>query len=115
MMMIISSAVSEEKRGELIKKFSKMASAETFVEKLGMRKFATPINYRTEGFYVLMHFECEPGNIKKMQDLLVITEGVERFMFVTKNEKQLEADRIRRAKRAEKREAMAAEKTQAEK
>jgi len=100
-MMIVSSAVTEEKRGELINKFSKMASSKTKVEKLGLRKFTTPINYRDQGFYVLMHFEAEPSIVAEMTKIMNITDGVERFVFIAKNEKMLAADAERREKRAQ--------------
>ena len=101
LMLVFASNVAEEKRNTLIEKFSKMASPKTVVEKWGMKKFAYPINYRNEGFYVLMHFACAPDNIKKMQDLFVITDGVVRFMFVAKDEKMLEADKARKAAKRE--------------
>jgi len=101
LMLVFASNVTEEKRNTLIEKFSKMASPKTAVEKWGMKKFSYPINYRNEGFYVLMHFECAPDNIKSMQDAFVITDSVVRFMFVVKDEKMLEADKARKAARRE--------------
>jgi len=109
-MMIISSSVSEEKRGDLITKFSKMASPKTTVEKWGIKKFAYPIDKRGEGFYVLMHFAAESDKVAEMTKLMNITDGIVRFMFVAKDDKQLAADEARRnAKRA----ARAAQQTQA--
>ena len=99
-MMIVSSAVTEEKRGEIINKFSKMASPKTKVEKLGLRKFVTPINYRDSGFYVLMHFEAATTIVAEMTKIMNITDGVERFVFIVKDEKMLAADAERREKRA---------------
>ena len=109
-MLILGSHITEEKRGELIKKFSKMASTDTMVEKMGMRKFSVPINYRKEGFYVLMHFRADNAKIAEMTKLMNITDGVERFMFVQKTDGQLEYDAERRAKRA----AARAERTEKE-
>lgn len=100
-MMIVSSAVTEEKRGELVKKFSKMASPSTTVEKLGLRKFSVPINYREQGFYVLLHFEASPEVVAEMTKVMNITDGVERFIFIAKDEKMLAADVERKAKRLE--------------
>ncbi|MCL2569783.1 MAG: 30S ribosomal protein S6 [Firmicutes bacterium] len=100
MMMIISRDTTEEKRADIIKKFSKMASTNTIVEKWGMKKFAYPIDYKSEGFYVLFHFQAGPEVIKQMTDAMNITEGVARYIFVIKDEKMLEADAKRRAMRA---------------
>ena len=59
LLYIIASDVPEEKREELIKKFSsyiesKGGSVEG-IDKWGMRKYAYPINFKNEGFYVLMN------------------------------------------------------------
>ena len=85
-LFIIDSDISEEKRAELIVKFAKMASSSTKTEKWGMKKFATPINYKKEGFYVLMNFDAEPEVPEKIAKLMNITEGVVRYMFVDKSE-----------------------------
>ena len=103
-MLIFASNLPEDKREDLIKKYSKMAG-ETRVEKLGMRKFATPINYRNEGFYVLLHFAGTPTAIAEMTKSMRITDGVERFLFVAKDEKQIAYDAERKAKRAAARES----------
>lgn len=113
-MMIISSKVSEEKRGKLIEQFSKMASPKTVVEKWGMRKFAYPIEYKSEGFYVLLHFSADKNKVAEMTKLMNITDGIIRYVFVNKNEKMLEADAQRRAARKAAKEAKAAVDTSAE-
>jgi len=100
-MMIIANNVSEDKRTALVKKFADMASKKTSVEKWGLKKFATPINYRKDGYYVLLHFEADNETVGRMTALMNITEGVERFMFIVKDEKMLAADKARKAKRAE--------------
>jgi len=95
---IIENTVNEEKRKELIDKFSKMAGSDCKIEKWGMKKFATPINYKKDGFYVLMNFTSLPEVPKKIADLMNITEGIVRYMFVNKegvkvNPKRKEAPR----------------------
>ena len=47
-----------------------------------MRKFAYPIKFQNEGFYVLMTFEAEAGLIREMENALNIFEPVVRKMFV---------------------------------
>ena len=98
-MIIMSASLSEEKRGDLITKFSKMASPKTTVEKWGLRKFAYPINYKNEGFYVLFHFTADEKKVAEMTALMNITDGIIRFVFVKKDEKMLAADAERRAAR----------------
>ena len=100
-LFIIANNVTEEKRNELINKFAKMASGETKVEKShpwGMRKFATPIDYKKDGFYVLMNFASTPDVPKKIGDLMNITDGIVRFMFVCKEENTRQAKRMAKKK-----------------
>ena len=82
---IIANDVTEAKRNELIEKFSKMAGESCKVEKWGMKKFATPINYKKEGFYVLMNFENESEVPGKIGALMNITDGIVRYMFIEKS------------------------------
>lgn len=88
LLYIISSDVAEEKREEIIKKFtsyveSKKGTVEG-VDKWGMRKFAYPINFKTEGYYVLMNITMDPEEIDPMAKLMNITEGIVRQIFVRK-------------------------------
>jgi small subunit ribosomal protein S6 len=98
-MFIISADTPETKREELIKQFAKMAGTDTVAEKWGMRKFATPINYKAQGFYVLLNFKSEPAVPNKMRDLMNITDGIVRHLFVAKNEEMLAQDIIRKQNR----------------
>lgn len=103
---IIASNVAETTKTELISKFQKMAGTGATVEKWGLKKFATPIDYRTEGFYVLMNFSTTDTElVAKIRDLMNITEGIVRHQFVCKDEKQIAQDVARKAARREAREA----------
>ena len=106
---IIASNVEEAARIELINKFQKMAGSGTSVEKWGLKKFATPIDYRKEGFYVLMNFSGDAELVKKMSGLMNITEGVVRYMFVGKDDKQIAQDIARKQARREARAAREAQ------
>ena len=98
---IIANNVSEEKRNEMIDKFQKMSGTDAKIDKWGTRKFATPIDYRKDGFYVLMNFTADNETVGKMSKLMNITEGLVRYMFIVKDEKQIAADATRRVQRAE--------------
>ena len=54
------------------------------VDKWGMRKFAYPINYKTEGYYVLMNFEAEPAVPAELERQMRNDEIVVRFMVTKK-------------------------------
>ncbi len=88
LLYIISSDVAEEKREEIISKFASYVEAKGGVvegiDKWGMRKLAYPINFKNEGFYVLMNMTFDPNEIDAMAKLMNITEGVVRQMFVRK-------------------------------
>ncbi len=91
LLYIIASDVSEEKREELIKKFSSYVEAKggtiEGIDKWGMRKLAYPINFKTEGYYVLMNITIAPQEVEPMAKLMNITEGIVRQMFVKKESK----------------------------
>ncbi|MCI8556112.1 MAG: 30S ribosomal protein S6 [Clostridia bacterium] len=88
LLYIISSDASEEKREELIAKFSSYIVSKggvvEGVDKWGMKKLAYPINFKNEGFYVLMNIQLDPNEVDPMAKLMNITEGVIRQMFVKK-------------------------------
>ena len=89
LLYIIASDVPEEKIEELIKKFSsyiesKGGSVEG-IDKWGMRKYAYPINFKNEGFYVLMNITMKSEDVNPMAKLMNITEGIERQLFVIKD------------------------------
>jgi small subunit ribosomal protein S6 len=52
------------------------------VDKLGMKKFAYRINFKTEGFYVLMNFEAPANLVSEMNKSMNIADLVVRQMFV---------------------------------
>ena len=88
LMFIIASDVSEEKREELIAKQKAYVESHKgtvdAVEKLGMKKLAYPINFKNEGFYVLMNVSLNPNEVDAMSKLMNITDGIIRHMFVRK-------------------------------
>ena len=47
---------------------------------------AYPINYKTEGYYVLMTFTSEPSFPKELDRVLRITDGIMRSLIVCKGE-----------------------------
>ena len=85
---IIEAGVSDEKREELINKVTSLVTdnkgeAEE-PEKWGVKKFAYPINYKNEGYYVLMNFKANENVPKVLESQLRITDGIVRFMIVAK-------------------------------
>jgi len=88
LLFIISSDVAEEKREEIIKKMASYVESKGGVvdgtDKWGMKKLAYPINFKNEGFYVLMNLTLPAGEVDAMAKLMNITEGIVRQQFVRK-------------------------------
>ena len=88
LMYIVSSDANEEQREALIEKFKAFVEAKagvvTGLDKLGTKKFAYPINFKTEGFYVLMNFEAPASVIGELNNAMNIADFVVRQIFVRK-------------------------------
>ena len=88
LMYIISSTATEEQREALIEKYKSFVESKggvvTGVDKLGMKKFAYAIDFKSEGFYVLMTFEAPANVVSEMNKSMNIADLVVRQMFVRK-------------------------------
>ena len=86
---IIDPAQGEEAIAATVAKFQALAEqngSNVVVEEWGKRKLAYAIDYKTEGYYVLMNFTSEPAFPKELNRVLGITEGVIRSMIISKGE-----------------------------
>ncbi len=88
MLYIIEAGLSDENKEELISKVQGMiernGGKNVQVEKWGVRKFAYPINYKNEGFYVLANFEAPETAIVSLDRQMLITDGIVRQMIIAK-------------------------------
>ncbi len=88
LMFIISSDASDEKKEALIAKFKayieERKGTVDGIDKIGMKKLAYPINFKNEGYYVLMNITFSPEEVDAMNKLMTITDGIVRQMFVRK-------------------------------
>ncbi|MGN1258908.1 MAG: 30S ribosomal protein S6 [Christensenellales bacterium] len=88
LLYIISSELTDEQKEDLMKKvegiITKNGGVIESVEKSGIKKFAYPINYRAEGYYVLVNFTAEGDAPNTIGKVLNITDGVVRQMIVAK-------------------------------
>ena len=57
------------------------------VNEWGKRRFAYPINYVTEGYYVLVSYKSNADFPQELERQFGITEGILRYMTTTKCEK----------------------------
>ena len=86
---IVDPALGEEGIANLVANFKSLAEqngSAVEVEEWGSRKLAYPIDYKTEGYYVLMSFTSEPSFPKELDRVLGITEGIMRSLIVCKGE-----------------------------
>ena len=85
---IIDPAQSEEAIAATVAKFQTLAeqNGSDVVDEWGKRRLAYSIDYKTEGYYVLMSFTSGPEFPKELDRILGITEGIMRSMIVCKGE-----------------------------
>ena len=86
---IIDPAQGEEAIAATVEKFKALAekhSSVVAVEEWGKRRLAYAIDYKTEGYYVLMSFTSDPAFPKELDRVLGITDGILRSMIVCKGE-----------------------------
>ena len=86
---VLDPAQGEENTAALVAKFKTLAEqngSAVEVEEWGNRKLAYPINYKTEGYYVLMTFVSGPAFPRELDRKLRIAEGVMRSLIVCKGE-----------------------------
>ena len=86
----ISGNYSEEDYKTLCEKFVNLVNdnaTDVTVNEWGKKKLAYPINYITEGYYVLLTFKSEPTFPLELERVFGITEGVIRYMTLAVEEK----------------------------
>ena len=90
LLFAISGNLSEEDYKTLCDKFVNLINAnstDVTVNEWGKRRLAYPINYVTEGYYVLVTYKSEPNFPAELDRVFGITEGIIRYMTTTKIEK----------------------------
>ena len=89
---IIDAAVEEAPRKELIAKFSDLVTANggavEKVDEWGKRRLAYAIDYKTEGYYVLMQFTAAPELPKEPERNMQISESIIRSQIVKLEQKK---------------------------
>lgn len=85
MLYILSTELAEEVRDGIIAKFESVVKDNggtvEKVDKWGVKKLAYPINYKTEGYYVLMTFESDVNLITEIKRVAGITDGILRRLI----------------------------------
>ena len=85
MLYVLDAGLAEDATEALIKKFEDLVTvgggAVETIDRWGVKKLQYPINYKTEGYYVLMTFDANPSQIAEMERVASITDGVIRRMI----------------------------------
>ena len=86
---IVDPAQGEEGIASIVASFKSLAEqngSAVEVEEWGTRKLAYPINYKNDGYYVLMSFNSEPSFPRELDRKLRINDGIMRSLIVCKGE-----------------------------
>lgn len=85
-MYIIDPAVEDQARAELIARFSALVEQNNGkvdrVDEWGKRRLAYAINYKTEGYYVLMYVTAPPTLPRELERNMQISDSVLRYMVI---------------------------------
>lgn len=85
---ILNAKLDEAGIDALVEKFKGVVTTEggsvDGVDKWGVKKLAYAINYKTEGYYVLMNFTAEASVPAELERQMRITDDVMRFIVVKK-------------------------------
>ena len=85
-MYIIDTALEEQARVDLINRFSGLVELNggqvDRVDEWGKRRLAYPINYKTEGYYVLMYIQAPADLPRELERNFQINDNVLRYLVV---------------------------------
>ena len=85
MLYILSTELTDEAKDAIVAKFENVVKENggtvEKVDKWGVKKLAYPINYKTEGYYVLMTFESDVSLIAELKRVAGITDGILRRLI----------------------------------
>ena len=96
-LFIVSGNLTEDDIKANVEKFVNLINengTDVDVNEWGKRRLAYPINYVTEGYYVLVTYKSEPSFPLELERVLGITEGILRYMTTTKIEKAAKAEEV---------------------
>ena len=83
-MYVIDTQLEETARQELIARFNALVASNggtvDRVDEWGKRRLAYSINYKTEGYYVLMYITAPPALPKELERNLQISDSVLRYL-----------------------------------
>lgn len=89
MLYILNAEATDEVKEAIIAKFENLVKDNggevESIDKWGNKKLAYAIDYKTEGYYVLMTFASDPSLIKELDRVAGINENVLRRLITKRN------------------------------
>ena len=88
LMFIIDPSLTDDQKAATVETVKGIIGAEQVsdVDEWGMRKLAYPIQKKTEGYYVVMHFDAEPTLPKELDRRLRISDNCMRHIIINLDE-----------------------------
>lgn len=86
-LVVLNTKGGEDEVKSLVEKITNRIAKHATVDKVdewGKRRLAYPINYETEGYYVLWDFTAEPTFPAELDRVLKITDGILRSLITLK-------------------------------
>jgi small subunit ribosomal protein S6 len=84
----LDSTLSDDAKESFVKKFEDIVTSANgkvvSTDKWGVKKLAYPINYKNDGYYVLMTFEAEGSVVKELDRIAGLSSEILRRMISKK-------------------------------
>lgn len=88
MIYVLESSLSDEEKDGFRKKLEDVVASKdgkvVSVDKMGVKKLAYPINYKTDGDYNVMTFEADGAVVKELERISDLSDEVLRRMITVK-------------------------------
>lgn len=88
MLYVLDANLSDEAKEAFVSKFEGIVTNNggtvVSTDKWGVKKLAYPINYKSDGYYVLMTFEAEPAVVKELDRVAGLSVEVLRRLITVK-------------------------------
>ena len=85
MLYILDANLSDEAKEAIIAKFEGLVTGNGGIiektDRWGVKKLQYPINYKSEGYYVLMTFEAAKTLVEELKRVAGITDGIIRRLI----------------------------------
>ena len=91
---VVDASLEEEAIAGIVDKFKTLISNAGEIESVdewGKRRLAYPIDFKTEGYYVLVNFSAKADFPAELDRIYNITDGLLRSIIIKKDEKNAKA------------------------